>query len=911
MTELDPSTLTTVDQVGHSDVRLNFTQAIGRSDAKQGGTMNADEWREIHALRSAGVPIKGIAQRLSMSRNTVRRALSLEAAPDDRRSIRRAADDGIDASIRDTLAGAPDLGVGEIGRRVGWEGSRTTLTRRVETARRQLTELADAPVESEPGASLPNYATEFVGRDSELRTLQLLIGTERLITLNGPGGMGKTRLAVQAANRFRRAFADGVRVVELGSLHMPELLPQAVADALGLSSRGLQSTTTEHTLVDYLGNRRMLLVLDNCEHLLDASARLISVLLRGTTQLHIIATSREVLGIPEEHRLALHPMPTHTDSKRSSAPGAVELFASRAAAILPTFTVTPTNRDAVERVCARLDGMPLAIELACTRLSVLSIDQLAARLDHRLDLLTEGNRTGPTRHRSLQATMDWSYELCTREQQLLWARTSVFVGGFDLDMAEAVCAGSGISNHGILDGVFALVAKSILQRVEENGQVRFRMLETLREYGVAQLSAAETHTLLNRHFTWCADVLRCAADNWFGPDQRVTSSRIRDNRADIRFALERALRSPDSEQARRGADLIADVWFLWACGISVTEHRLWLDRVLAEPEFADVRDRASATAGLVMTLQGDRDAADAVLRRALGSQSDDPLVQAFSTHVLGLNEFFDGRFDTAIGYLTESQTLYQHIPDRVDLLCTMKIHLGMVYSFTGNLGGAHDAFDSVRLLAENNGEIWLRSYAVYGLGLVELVAENYSTAASFAVKALDLHQAFDDVVGTTLMTDLLAWAEAESGSPDRAAVLLGAASAMWGSFGEQLYGSGHWIDKREVFTERARIALGTRVFEACRASGSAMSVGELTRYALGEDSPASTTTESTTTVSLSPREQEVAEMLADGLSNKDIAAKLVLSPRTIEGHVEHVLQKLGMSRRQEVAAYFQTAGPSR
>lgn len=867
--------------------------------------MNADEWREIHALRSSGVPIKGIAQRLSMSRNTVRRALSLDAPPDDRRSIRRAPDDGIDASIRDILAIAPELGVGEIGRRVGWTGARTTLVRRVDAARRQLSELAEAPLETESTASLPNYATPFVGRDSELRTLQLLIGTERLITINGPGGMGKTRLAIHAASRFRRAFADGVRVVELGSLHMPELLPQAVADALGLSSRGLHSTPTENMLVEYLGNRRMLLVLDNCEHLLDASARLISALLRGTTQLHIIATSREVLGIPEEHRLALQPMHTTARTSRSAAPGAVELFESRASAILPSFAVTPANRDAVERVCVRLDGMPLAIELACTRLSVLSIDQLSARLDHRLDLLTEGNRTGPTRHRSLQATMDWSYELCTREQQLLWARTSVFVGGFDLDMTEKVCAGSGISTHGILDGVFALVAKSILQRVEENGQVRFRMLETLREYGVAQLSSNETDALMNRHFSWCADVLQRAADSWFGPEQRVTSSCIRDNRADIRFALERALRSPDSEQARRAADLIADVWFLWACGISVPEHRLWLDRVLEQPEFAEVRDRASATAGLVMTLQGDRHAADAVLRQAISSNGGDRVVLAFSTHVLGLNEFFDGRFDTAIEFLTESQALYDCIPDRVDLLCTMKIHLGMVYSFTGNLDGARDAFDSVRVLAEANGEIWLRSYAVYGLGLVELVAEHFPEAARLAIAALDLHQAFDDVVGTTLMTDLLAWAEAESGSADRAAVLLGAASAMWGSFGEQLYGSGHWIGKREIFEKRARTALGAREFEAHRASGSAMSVGELTRYALGVIPSPAASTEPASAVALTPREQEVAEMLADGLSNKDIAAKLVLSPRTIEGHVERVLQKLGMNRRQEVAAYFQ------
>ncbi|WP_084727633.1 LuxR C-terminal-related transcriptional regulator [Rhodococcoides yunnanense] len=888
--------------------------------------MNADEWHEIRTLHTSGVPITGIAQRLSMSRNTVRRALSLDAPPDDRRSIRRT-DDGTDAAIRDILAATPDLGTGDIGRRIGWDGSRTTLTRRIDSARRQLAELSDTAVDTEPAPSLPNYATPFIGRDSELRTLQLLMGTDRLITINGPGGMGKTRLAVQAATRFRRAFADGVRVVELGSLHMPELLPQAVADALRLPARGLQGSSIENNLLEYLSTRRMLLVFDNCEHLLDASARLISLLLRGTTQLHIIATSREILGIPEEHRLALQPMHTSADPQRGSTPGAVELFASRAAAILPAFTVTPANREAVERVCARLDGMPLAIELACSRLSVLSIDQLSARLDRRLDLLTEGNRTGPTRHRSLQATMDWSYELCTREQQLLWARTSVFVGAFDLDMAEQVCAGRGISPHGILDGVFALVAKSILQRIEDDGRVRFRMLESLREYGAAQLNPAEAEALRDRHFSWCASVLSRAADSWFGPRQVESSSCVRDNRSDIRFALEHALRSPDSAQAQRAAGLIADVWFLWACGISVPEHRLWLDRVLSQPEFAAVRTRASATAGLVMTLQGDRAGADTVLRRALAENIDeDPLVQAFSTHVLGLNEFFDGRFEPAIEFLTTSDELYQKIPDRVDLLYTMKIHLGMVHSFTGNLDDAHAAFDSVRVAAESNGELWLRSYAVYGLGLVHLVAERFTDAATCAVDALGLHQTFDDVVGTTLMTDLLAWAEAESGSPDRAAVLLGAASAMWGSFGEQLYGSGHWIGKREVFEERAREALGSNEFEARRTSGTAMSVSELTRYALGTTATTTTTTTAAATATatraaapegsgapvadLSPREHEVAEMLADGLSNKDIAAALVLSPRTIEGHVERVLQKLGMSRRQEVAGYFHAAGRS-
>ena len=287
----------------------------------------------------------------------------------------------------------------------------------------------------------PVETTSFVDRRDELAEGRRLLATARLVTLTGPGGVGKTRLAGRIAARVERAFPDGVRFAHLAGLHDPALVPLAAADALGLHDHSEQPPLD--TLVERLRDRRLLLVLDNCEHLLSACAELAAALLHGTSGVRILATSRHRLALTEEHLLDVRPLPVpDPDSDLSAAATypALALFADRAAAVAPGFELTPDNRAAVARLCRRLDGLPLAIELAAVRMRVLGVDQLVARLDDRYRLLTTGSPAVLPRHQTLRAAVDWSHELCTEAEQLVWARASVFAGSFDLEAAEAVCA---------------------------------------------------------------------------------------------------------------------------------------------------------------------------------------------------------------------------------------------------------------------------------------------------------------------------------------------------------------------------------------------------------------------------------------------------------------------------------------
>jgi predicted ATPase len=297
-------------------------------------------------------------------------------------------------------------------------------------------------IRRDPG-ELPAEVTGFVGRQRELAVLDGLLGTARLVTVTGPGGVGKTRVALRAAARSRVRFADGVCLAELGGLHDPDLLPHTVATCLGLP--GQEAGSQADAIVDYLRGRQLLLILDSCEHLIGACAALAEPVLRYAPQVTILATSRQPMNVPGEHCCPVPPLPVPGPEASWSGAGrggrgdAVESFAQRAAAASPGFAVTPANRDDVIQLCGRLDGIPLAIELATVQLRTLTLQQLSSRLEHRFSLLTTGRRGALPHQQTLRATTQWSYDLCSAEEQLLWARLSVFAGSFGLTAVEAVC----------------------------------------------------------------------------------------------------------------------------------------------------------------------------------------------------------------------------------------------------------------------------------------------------------------------------------------------------------------------------------------------------------------------------------------------------------------------------------------
>ena len=337
-----------------------------------------------------------------------------------------------------------------------------------------------------PGArvtgNLPAELTSFVGRRGEVAEVRRLLAGSRLVTLTGVGGVGKTRLALRAAAELARAFPGGVWLVRLDQLRDEALVAQAVAGALGLQDRAGYSP--EAALAEYLAGRQLLLVLDNCEHLVDAVAKLADLLLRAAAGLRVLATSREALIIDGEMVLPVPPLPVPEAGQPLTAAGlgvfpAVRLFAERAAQVVPGFAVTEANMAAVAGICRRLEGLPLALELAAAQTRVLSPEQIDERLGDRLGLLTRGGRARPARQQTLRASIEWSHELCSPAERLLWARLSVFAGGFELDAAEGICADDRLAAGRVLDLLAALAGKSVLTAEHREGVARYRLPETL------------------------------------------------------------------------------------------------------------------------------------------------------------------------------------------------------------------------------------------------------------------------------------------------------------------------------------------------------------------------------------------------------------------------------------------------
>ena len=387
--------------------------------------------------------------------------------------------------------------------------------------------------------------TEFVGRRSELAGVREALGAARLVTLTGPGGIGKTRLAIEAASGARRAFRDGVWLAELGSLRDAALLVPEVARSLGLSDRSSRWATA--ALTDYLADRQVLLVLDQCEHLADACAVMADALLRGCPDLRIIATSRHVLGVTGEVTVAVPPLTVPAEGQPAVPEEllqyeAVRLFTDRAVAVQPGFTLDEASGPAVAGICRRLDGIPLAIELAAVRLRSLSPGQILSRLDSRFPLLSGGGPTGQPHHRTLQAALEWSYGLLTDAEQSMWRRVSVFAGSFDLDAAEAVCAVGRVTAGQVVDLIDALVAKSILLRTGRR-TVRYRLLDTIGEFGLSKVRGRGNERRLRlRHLRWYAAL--AARQEAFGPGRVPWIAALDADHENLRAALEFALSEP-------------------------------------------------------------------------------------------------------------------------------------------------------------------------------------------------------------------------------------------------------------------------------------------------------------------------------------------------------------------------------
>lgn len=772
---------------------------------------------------------------------------------------------------------------------------------------------------------LPVETTSFVDRRREQADGRELLARARLVTLTGPGGVGKTRLAVRIAARVERAFPDGVRFVHLAGLHDPALVPLAAADALGLHDHSERPPLD--ALVEHARDRRLLLVVDNCEHLLPACADLAAALLRGTVGIRVLATSRHRLGLTEEHLLDVRPLPVpDPDGDLSAADGypALALFAERAAAVTPGFKLTAANRAAVARLCRHLDGLPLAIELAAVRMRVLGVEQLLERLDDRYRLLSAGSPAVLPRHRTLRAAVDWSHELCTEREQLVWARLAVCAGGFDLETAEVVCAdGERIRSYDVLEAVAGLVDKSVLCREpgpEASGRprgdatpdgVRYRLLDTLRQYGLDRLRQlpGEEPATRRRHRDRMQALATACERAWFGPGQREIVARLRADQDNLRAALDFGLTAPG--EALAGLRLAGTLWFYWhACG-APREGRHWLDRALeANPEPTRERARGLWASGLLAgcpedLTRGRRRAEDA---RALAQSLGDAAEAAHADYAIGVIRLFSGELPAALAHF-EAGVARGRVPGQhLSLVAMDQVELACALGYLGQADRAVEVCGRALRLCEEHGEEWVRSYVLRMLALAHSVKQDWPRAERHAREALRLKLAVHDVTGIALTLDLAALVAAQGGGHERAAVLLGGADRVWTAVDRNRWGSQALTTTRLDGERRALEAVGRSVFRQAYDRGAGLGLAEIVGYALqepgpSEHPPAATPLNDPPEIRLTRREAQVAELVAEGLANQQIADRLVIARRTAEGHVERILSKLGFNNRSQIAAW--------
>ena len=610
--------------------------------------------------------------------------------------------------------------------------------------------------ESGPWPAVRPHAviTSFVGRRRELAEVKKAMTESRLVTLTGPGGVGKTRIAYELAERSRRAFRDGSWVVELASVEDESGLASIVVSSLAVADQSNRAPIRK--LVDHLRERQLLIVLDNCEHLLAPVANLVDAMLAESPGLRILATSREPLGITGEHTCTVPPLTTPPKDgvltpERVDQYEAVRLLVDRARAINPDFAVTQQNSDTVVQLCNRLDGIPLAIELAATRLRALSLTQIVDRLDRRFSLLTGGNRTAMPRQQTLRALIDWSYELCTESEKLLWARLSVFTGSFDLDAAEQVCGFGELHPGDVFDVLDRLVAKSLLVIDRDDELVRYRMLMTVREYGAELLvSAGEYVTVRRRHRDHYRRNAIRTVERWCGPGQAAALAALRRDHSNLMSALEWSVATPG--ELDHGAELAAFLRYHWIAGGFLGDGRRWLEQILtAMDPSSPQRGETLWVAAWVALIQGDRDPAARWLAEGeeLARANDDGRLAAHVAQWTAMHRLFSGELPAAIALLERSIDGHVVCDDRASQL-TALFQLAMAQTYAGRHQDALRTCAHALGLSGECGERWTHAYSLWISGVARWHLGDLDGAQRDAQDALLLQRDFKDSICTAL-----------------------------------------------------------------------------------------------------------------------------------------------------------------
>jgi predicted ATPase/DNA-binding CsgD family transcriptional regulator len=757
--------------------------------------------------------------------------------------------------------------------------------------------------------NLPAAATSFIGRRNELAEVRGKLSEARLVTLVGPGGVGKTRLAVKLGTDLGRGFRDGAWLVELADVAEAGLVSNAVMLALDLHDQA--ATEPRPLLLAYLKDKEVLLVVDNCEHLLVAAAQLIGEVMRAAPGVRVIATSREPLSVDGEHVVPVPPL--DLPSGQQAEPlgkvrqnDAVMLFTERAAAASGSFQVTDSNRSAVVEVCRRLDGLPLAIELAAVRTRVLTVEQIRDRLNDRFGFLTGGGRAALPRHQTLHTTIEWSYGLLNVRERALLSRLCVFAGRFTFEDAAAVCAPDEAPAVQ-LAVLSSLVDKSLVIKEDLHGVACYRLHETMREFARLKLRDAGEQEVVDDQAT---EYYRSRCQAAVGESRYRLADWLQwmdleiDN---VRAVLGRCLARGD---ALNGLDLATSVGWYWITR-ATTEGIRWLDGLVAcGSGHREAQFWAFFLRGFLAVLKADSATARPALVRAVATARElvQPSLLSQSLSMASIAENLAGDRASAIRLLDEAAIVTSGLDDfpaRISVLQAQALD-GF---FAGEIEAVKTAATEGIRLSRDAGDLYSLEMMLLNRGGTALISGDLVQAKEFYVEALRIARQIDDRVAEYALLDGLGCAAAGSGQARLAAHLLGAAETVRTQAGASVIPI---LIPLIAQAEALAIAtLGASKFEAEVSAGKRLSRDEAIGLALGDPAvaPAARAPDGAGGALLGKREADVARLVAEGLSNKQIGVKLFISERTVDSHVRSILNKLGFNSRAQIAAWVASSIP--
>jgi len=759
-----------------------------------------------------------------------------------------------------------------------------------------------------------------VGRSRELDELsQILVGA-RLLTLTGIGGSGKTRLALRLAAAASGDYPEGIWLVALGPILEEGLLSQAVASVLDVRERSGESL--DQSLARHLRDRKTLLVLDGCEHLVDACARLVELLLGAGRELTVLATSQEALRVPGEvtwrvPSLSLPQLSSpSSDGARSGEvvdqfleSEAVRLFVERAGLVQPGFGLDEQTGPVAARVCRRLDGLPLAIELAAAQLRLMPASELERRLHDRFLLLTGGSRTAIARHQTLRATVDWSYEHLDAAEQALFRRLAVFAGTFTLEAAEEVCAGSPVPAD-VLGCLSRLVDRSMVGvQHDPAGQARYHLLETLRQYGQERLREGGDDEVRGKHAAYFGRVA-CESDGeLLGPAQSAWLARLDQEQDNLRAALTWALTN-DPALALAMAAALGPFWYMRG---SLTEGHEWLAAATAgSPAPNPTLARAMTHAGWVAYWRGDYERSRGLAQQslAIARALGDEMEIARAVNLLGgIYHIADEDFEAARRCYAEALEMRQRIDFRWGVASAMN-NLALAAYDAGDYHEARRLLLAALVEIDAVADRRARANSLDSLGRVELELGNFAEARRLYAECLAVAQEMGDKVDTVDALDGFARLSVAEGRPEHALVIAGAAHAIRDRIGYET--PKPWRRRLQRSIDQAQAALAPDLAAAAWKHGSTLREQDAVLFALsGEAAPLKPSTAAADGQGgnvLTVREREIAALIAAGLPNKQIAIRLKIAERTADAHVEHIRTKLDVHSRAQIAAWAIRSG---